>query len=133
MHPEFNDDLLVVRWDQLLKVRGEVSKALEQARVLKVIGHSLDAAVTIAAPAELQRFLTDYAGELKNIFIVSKVSLVNDLTGEFYMAEGIAGLKIQVAAAPGVKCERCWTYEEEIGGDAAHPTICPRCIAAVKP
>ncbi len=132
LHPEFKDDQLVVRWEQLLKIRGEVSKALEQARVQKVIGHSLDAAVTIAAPAELQRFLADYAGELKNIFIVSKVSLVDNLSGEFYAAEGIAGLKVQVAAAPGVKCERCWTYDEEIGGDAAHPTICPRCIAAVK-
>ncbi len=132
MHPEFRDDQLVVRWEQLLKVRGEVSKALEQARVQKVIGHSLDAAVAIAAPAELKRFLTGYASELKNIFIVSKVSLVDNLSSEFYVSEGVAGLKIQITAAPGVKCERCWTYEEEIGGDAAHPTICPRCIAAVK-
>ena len=36
---------------ELIKVRAEVSKALEQARVQKVIGHSLDAAVAIAAPA----------------------------------------------------------------------------------
>ncbi|HYS42759.1 MAG TPA: class I tRNA ligase family protein, partial [Geobacteraceae bacterium] len=130
--PEQKDDSLVERWEQLMKVRAEVSKALEQARVKKVIGHSLDAAVAIAAPPELREFLATYAGELKNIFIVSKVELVDDLTGDIYSAEGIEGMKVRVTAAPGEKCERCWCYDEEIGRDAEHPTICPKCLAAVK-
>jgi len=39
--------------EKLLRVRAEVTKALEDARVRKLIGHALDAAVTIAADAEL--------------------------------------------------------------------------------
>jgi len=54
------------------------------------------------------------------------------LSGEFYEAEGIPGMQIQVTAAPGAKCERCWCYDEEIGGDKEHPTICPKCLAVVK-
>ncbi len=132
LRPERQDEQLVARWDRLIKVRAEVSKALEQARVAKMIGHSLDAAVAIAAPRELREFLGEYAGELKSIFIVSKVQLVESLHGEFHAAETIPDLSIKVTAAPGEKCERCWCYDEEIGGDAEHPTICPKCLQAVK-
>ncbi len=129
--PENRDDSLVERWDRIMKVRSEVSKALEQARVQKVIGHSLDAAVALAAPEDLAGFLKGYAAELKSIFIVSKVSLV-DAVDATYEAESIPGLKIQVTAAPGAKCERCWGYDEELGTDSAYPGICPKCTAAMK-
>ena len=129
--PENRDDSLVERWDRIMKVRGEVSKALEQARVQKVIGHSLDAAVTLASPEELARFLGGYAEDLRSIFIVSKVSLVDEVDAG-YEAESIPGLKIQVTAAPGAKCERCWGYDEILGIDTAFPGICPKCTAAMK-
>jgi isoleucyl-tRNA synthetase len=129
--PEVKDDRLVERWERLMKVRGEVSKALELSRVEKVIGHSLDAAVIIAAPAELLAFLAPYAEDLKSVFIVSKVALSGDPELEGYVADGIEGVRIKVAAAPGAKCERCWCYDEEIGNDPEHPALCPRCLAAV--
>ncbi|SNB47523.1 isoleucine--tRNA ligase [Geobacter sp. DSM 9736] len=132
LRPEHRDDSLVERWDRIMKVRGEVSKALEQARVQKVIGHSLDAAVSISAPADLLEFLQGYAKELKSIFIVSRVDLVETLGEAAYEAEGLPGLRIRVTAAPGAKCERCWGYDEEIGRDSEHATICPKCLAAVK-
>jgi isoleucyl-tRNA synthetase len=131
LHPEWKDDSLVGRWDRIMKVRGDVSKALELARTAKVIGHSLDASVTIAAPADLLDFLREYETELQSIFIVSKVTLIDDISGECWNSENIAGLKIQVTAAPGAKCERCWYYSEELGTDETHPAICPKCTAAV--
>ncbi|MEA5114132.1 MAG: isoleucine--tRNA ligase [Geobacteraceae bacterium] len=129
--PELLDDGLVKRWDTIIKVRGEVSKALELARVQKIIGHSLDASVTLTAPAELLGFLREYATELKSVFIVSKVVLADEIRGESVAAENVEGLKIQVEAAPGAKCERCWCYDEEIGKDSNYSTICPKCIEAV--
>jgi isoleucyl-tRNA synthetase len=130
-NPEWLDDALTARWERIIKVRSDVSKALELARVAKTIGHSLDAAVTIAAPPELFEFLQSYAAELNSIFIVSKATLVPDLAGEFWTSENLEGLKVQVTAAPGVKCERCWYYSEELGSAAGHPTICPKCTQAV--
>ena len=130
-NPEWKDDALATRWDRIIKVRSDVSKALELARVAKTIGHSLDAAVTIAAPPELSAFLQNYAAELNSIFIVSKAVLATSLEGEYWASENLEGLKIQVTAAPGVKCERCWYYSEELGTDADHPTICPKCTIAV--
>ncbi len=44
-----NDDF----WDELLKVRGEVNKVIEQARADKKVGGSLEAAVTLYADADL--------------------------------------------------------------------------------
>jgi isoleucyl-tRNA synthetase len=131
LHPEWKDDSLVGRWDRIMKVRGDVSKALELARTAKTIGHSLDAGVTMSAPAELLGFLREYEHELQSIFIVSKVTLADSLTGEFWESENIEGLKLQVEAAPGTKCERCWCYSEELGSHAGHASICPKCTAAV--
>ncbi|WP_136524567.1 isoleucine--tRNA ligase [Geomonas ferrireducens] len=130
--PEVKDDALAVRWEKIIKIRSEVSKALELARVKKVIGHSLDAAVSLKASGDTEAFLKEYAAQLPEIFIVSKAELCDSLSGEVYQAEGIEGLEVAVSAAPGEKCERCWCYSEELGKDAEHPAICPKCLAAVK-
>jgi isoleucyl-tRNA synthetase len=131
--PECKDEALAVRWEKIMKVRGEVSKALELARVKKVIGHSLDAAVAIKASGETAELLKEFTGELANIFIVSKAQLVDELSGaELYRAEGVEGLEVEVTAAPGDKCERCWCYDEAIGQDTEHPTLCPKCLAALR-
>ncbi len=131
LNPEWKNDALVARWDRIIKVRSDVSKALELARVAKIIGHSLDAAVTITAQPELLGFLREYENELQSIFIVSKAVTADEIAGESWASENVEGLKIQVTAAPGVKCERCWCYSEELGTDAGHPTICPKCTGAV--
>jgi len=131
LNPGWKDDALAARWERIIKVRSDVSKALELARTAKVIGHSLNAAVTITAQPELLQFLREYEAELQSIFIVSKALTATGIDGEFWPSETIEGLKIQVTAAPGKKCERCWCYSEELGGDAAHPAICPKCTRAV--
>ncbi|GFO53145.1 isoleucine--tRNA ligase [Geomonas sp. Red276] len=131
MIPGNKDEALAQRWEKVMKVRSEVSKALELARVKKVIGHSLDAAVAIKAAGEAAELLKSFEADLAEIFIVSKAYLTDSLEGEIYQAEG-GEMEIAVSAAPGEKCERCWCYSEEIGKDADHPTVCPKCLAAVK-
>ncbi|MEI6701970.1 MAG: isoleucine--tRNA ligase [Deltaproteobacteria bacterium] len=132
LNPEWKNDTLATSWDRIIKVRSDVSKALELARVAKAIGHSLDAAVTITAQPELLGFLREYETELQSIFIVSKAVTASEIDGESWASETVEGLKIQVTAAPGVKCERCWCYSEELGTDVGHPAICPKCTTAVK-
>jgi isoleucyl-tRNA synthetase len=132
LNPEAKNDLLAQRWEKIMKVRSDVSKALELARVKKVIGHSLDAAVAIKATGEIADLLGEFSNELAQIFIVSKAYLSDELSGETYRSEAVEGLEIAVSAAPGEKCERCWTYDEEIGKDEEHPTLCPKCVAAVR-
>jgi isoleucyl-tRNA synthetase len=132
LQPELKDDTLVERWERIMRVRAEVSKALEVARVAKTIGHSLDARVTIVAPADLLAFLREYQDDLPGILIVSQVVLADDAPGEPWSSENIEGLRVGVTAAAGAKCERCWCYSEQLGSVAEHPAICPKCTAAVK-
>lgn len=41
------------------------------------------------------------------------------------------GLTVEVSEAKGEKCERCWMHSTQVGQDANHPTLCPRCAAVV--
>jgi isoleucyl-tRNA synthetase len=116
------------KWERIIVLKGEVSKALELSRRAKTIGHALDASVQLELPKDLKQILKNDIGELKFIFIVSKVEIVDNLNDEsVYSSENIPGLKVSVAAAPGEKCERCWNYFETFDNRAEHPNICSRC------
>jgi isoleucyl-tRNA synthetase len=42
------------------------------------------------------------------------------------------GVEVKIEKADGQKCERCWHWETDIGQNAEYPTICGRCVEAVK-
>jgi isoleucyl-tRNA synthetase len=132
VNERFIDDELAVRWTELLDVRGEVTRALEEARAAKKIGHSLDAAVVINAKPELLETLQSFSDDLATLFIVSQAELSqSDLEGELFESDEVAGLKISVARAAGEKCERCWISDPEVGDNEDHPTLCPKCLDAL--
>ncbi len=47
-------------------------------------------------------------------------------------SSGVEGVHIQVEAAPGEKCERCWIHDGSVGENEDHKTICSRCVDALK-
>jgi isoleucyl-tRNA synthetase len=130
--PSLQDDDLNQRWQTILGIRGDVTKALEGARQTKVVGHPLDAVVKLALPEELKEAFAGQEELLRSVFIVSKVvlspvsSLVNPAVGL-----EVPGLQVQIEPAPGNKCERCWVRSEQVGRFADHPTICDRCYGVV--
>jgi isoleucyl-tRNA synthetase len=128
----FIDDDLAARWEYLLNIRGEVTKKLEEARAQKLIGHPLDASVTISAGGDVYDALQPFAGELRSILIVSQATLVKDdsVKGASESSD-VEGVRIQVAAAPGEKCERCWVHETSVGSNKEQPTVCQRCQNAL--
>ena len=127
--PQYLDEDLGKKWETLIAVKGEVSKAIEIARQKKVVGHSLDSCVNIHAPEKLQAFLKGYLDNMKALLIVSQVNLVPaDKVSDPYESTEFEGLKIEVSRARGIKCERCWNYSETVGENADHPTICTRCV-----
>ncbi|MGB7924549.1 MAG: class I tRNA ligase family protein, partial [Pyrinomonadaceae bacterium] len=124
-HDEEEDVELLRRWAQLFEVRDVVMRALEEARMAKVIGSSLEARVEVAASGETYRLLNRYADELRYIFIVSQVGL-----RELAAADG-DGVQVKVDRAAGEKCERCWTYSTRVGESERYPTACERCVEAL--
>jgi isoleucyl-tRNA synthetase len=128
----WRDTELAARWELLLEVRGEVTKALEAARNRKMIGHPLDAAVTLHTGKTLHAALSPYARELRAIFIVSQAALSQDMPeADAYVSDTMEDLKIVVTPASGDKCERCWMYEPSVGRSVEHSSLCRRCAQAV--
>ncbi|MGG2143655.1 isoleucine--tRNA ligase [Symbiopectobacterium sp. RP] len=119
-------------WADMLKVRAEVNKVIEQARNDKRIGGSLEAAVTLYADAELSEKLGRLQQELHFALLTSKarVERYEDAPADAQASE-LSGLKIALSKADGHKCPRCWHYESDIGVDAAHPEVCGRCATNV--
>jgi isoleucyl-tRNA synthetase len=126
------DTALAEEWQSLLAVRGEVTRALEEARAHKLIGHPLDARVMISAGEAMYRLLLSYREDLRSLFIVSQVALLESQPlSPAYVSQEISGLSIQVSPADGEKCERCWVYDPGVGSNPEHATLCPRCLSSI--
>jgi len=125
----YRNDALGETWATLIGIRGEISKALEMARKNKVIGHSLDAAVSVSAPEKIRQLLEKYHEDMRVLLIVSSFFIAPEGTiKEGYDSEEFKGLKVSVSKAAGKKCERCWVASETVGQKKDHPTICDRCF-----
>ena len=128
-------------WQQVRQIRTEVNKVLEQARIEKLIGSSLEAkALLYVANEDLRssiKALNPVSGngidELRYLFLTSQVEVLDT-------PEALQDLKynlqsdswgIGVVNADGQKCDRCWNYSTHVGESAEHPLICERCVAAL--
>lgn len=132
---------LATFWQQLREIRLDVNKVLEQARVEKMIGSSLEAKILLyisdaellSAIKSLNASNSNGVDELRYLFITSLVELVDapeKLQGSKYNLQADRW-RIGVLQADGQKCDRCWNYSTHVGENAAHPLICERCVAAL--
>ncbi|PLZ98072.1 isoleucine--tRNA ligase [Fischerella thermalis CCMEE 5268] len=128
-------------WQQLREIRLDVNKVLEQARVEKMIGSSLEAKILLyisdaellSAIKSLNASNSNGVDELRYLFITSFVELVDapeKLQGSKYNLQADRW-RIGVLQADGQKCDRCWNYSTHVGENTAHPLICERCVAAL--
>jgi isoleucyl-tRNA synthetase len=112
---------LIARWTLLREVRGNVTKALEEARVANQIGSSLQAEVRILASGARYDALATLGDDLKFMLITSAAEIVK--------VENEADEGVEVVTSKYLKCERCWHYREDVGANAEHPGLCGRCVA----
>jgi isoleucyl-tRNA synthetase len=124
--PEYLHAGIEEKWEEFIELRGHITKVLEAARRAKVIGHSLDARVVLCADGSAHSILSQFAGQLASLLIVSQVR-INKGTGGDGEATGRDDLRVLVEPADGEKCERCWIYSPTVGDDEGHPTLCARC------
>ena len=130
---EYLDGELEQKWNAILSLRGLVTRTLEAARQAKEIGNSLEAKVSLFAQGDVYALLASMEQDWPTIFIVSAVELrEGSIPEDAVVSEEIAGFGVKVMKASGAKCERCWMYHPQVGGDDAHPTLCPRCADVLK-
>jgi isoleucyl-tRNA synthetase len=108
-------------WKWLSEWRDRILPELEKLRQAKTIGKSLDAKIEIKVPAA-QKHLAE-----KNREALRELVNVSALIASASEDPAVIGSK-----ADGQKCERCWHWETDVGSTPEHPTICARCVEAVK-
>jgi isoleucyl-tRNA synthetase len=116
------DDSIIEDWRLLRSDRDYVNKQIEELRAQGKLGSSLQAELIVrrCGQPDYDR-LARLGDDLKFVFIASKVTLE---TASNTFAEGV-----QVTPSTQEKCDRCWHYRKDVGSDAAHPTLCGRCVS----
>jgi isoleucyl-tRNA synthetase len=146
MEEQWHKPELATLWQKLRTIRTEVNKVLEQARTEKIIGSSLDAKVLLYVPdSELgqqlaalnpQDSLSDgnHIDELRYLLLASQVELLDspEALAEAKYSFQSDTLGVGVVKADGEKCDRCWNYSTHVGEAAEDPTLCERCVPALK-
>ena len=112
------DAALLARWSRIREIRDIANKDIEALRADGKLGSSLQANLTITADSEDHALLASLGEDLKFVFITSAVEL-----------KAGSELAISSRTSTAVKCERCWHWRDDVGHDAAHPTICGRCTS----
>ena len=103
-----------------MEVRKDVLKSMEGLRNEKLIKSNMETKVTLSLKDEYKD-IANLKDDLKQLFIVAKVELVDDTTLEEYETS-----YIKVEKFNGVQCPRCWNYfdEDEMNGE-----LCSRCAS----
>ncbi|MDF2945909.1 MAG: isoleucine-tRNA ligase [Bacillales bacterium] len=123
---------ILPRWIAFMELRDEVLKALEDARNEKTIGKSLNAKLTIVPKGDAKKVFESINDNLRQIFIVSQLELLNESSLISDKFKEYGSLSILVENADGETCERCWMVATDIGKVEEHPTVCERCANVVE-
>ena len=123
------DKALDEKWKKRLAVRSVAMKALEEARQAKVIGHPLDAEVTVYADGEAYDIVKAMEKELADFLLVSQTHIVSGTAAapENAASNEEGTVKASVAVCTLAKCERCWKRSSDVDADPKHPGVCARC------
>ena len=112
------DEALLAKWTRIREIRDLANKEIEAVRTAGQVGSSLQANLKITAGAADHALLAALGDDLRFVTITSAATL-------------IAGAELAVAVTPSAaqKCDRCWHWRDDVGHDAAHPSICGRCTS----
>jgi isoleucyl-tRNA synthetase len=112
------DAALLAKWARIREIRDVVNKDIEVLRAAGQVGSSLQATIELTVAADDQALLTSLGPDLKFVFITSAISLV---AGD--------AVSVRASASNSIKCERCWHYQDDVGSDTTHPSLCGRCVS----
>ena len=112
------DEALLAKWTRIREIRDAVNKDIEALRADGKVGSSLQAEVSLEVAADDHALLASLGHDLKFVFITSAIDLIAG-----------SGINTRARTSFYSKCERCWHYREDVGHDAAEPTICGRCTS----
>ncbi|WP_029522119.1 isoleucine--tRNA ligase [Persephonella sp. KM09-Lau-8] len=114
-------------YSDLLKIRDDVLKALEEARKKDIIRHPYEAKVILKLPEHYKKLVEERIDWIKFFFTVSQIELSEKPEGEVVIeGESVKDAVVAVKQAEGEKCPRCWIYDVSVGKDGQ--PVCDRCL-----
>lgn len=116
---EWDNSDISQRYDEVLKIRSEAQKQLEELRQQKIIGSSLEAELEISAEGQTLKALESVATDLSALMIVSKVKLSSGT------------MSVKALKSTGKKCIRCWHYYDLAEESEKFKDACPKCVRAL--
>lgn len=129
----WRNEALEAKWERIHRVRRVILGALEEVRVRKEIGSSLEAkAVLFLSDPELVAALEGV--DMAEVAITSSFELrpfALAPEGAFRLV-GEKDMAVAIAPAAGRKCARSWKYSEEVGSDPDYPDVTLRDAAALR-
>lgn len=120
---EWRNSTLAEKIDHAKEIRKLITAKLELLRKDKIIGSSLQAAVTVYDPANILGMSADFWNE---IAITSKFDILHEEVPAD--VENVENIGIKISLAKGEKCERCWKICENLDENK----LCERCQQVVK-
>jgi isoleucyl-tRNA synthetase len=106
------------KWQQIMVIRDNILKELEDARQnKKIIGDSLEASVQITANSSDAQLINNNLHLFKEILVISEIKAIAGETES-----------IEISKFSGKKCPRCWNWFSQ----NIETTLCPRCEKVIK-
>ncbi|XBC38313.1 MAG: isoleucine--tRNA ligase [Buchnera aphidicola (Floraphis meitanensis)] len=130
-----NDDNIMNNqyWNELLIIRNEVNKILDDIRKNQKLGNSLESSITLYVNNNIRKKLELLQDELKFLFLTSEIQIKNYSSAPNYAikSKSIKYLKIYVTKINGEKCMRCWHIIPNIKNIDTKLKLCKRCISNI--
>ena len=128
LNPQFKNDAINEKWEEVVKLRDIVTRAIEPVRAGKKIGSSLETAVFVKIDCnDFMKAFKTIENELASVFITSQASILESEEPKDVLNVHEEGpFKIFVTRALGEKCPRCWKYTKTAGDE-----ICADCKQAI--
>jgi isoleucyl-tRNA synthetase len=114
-------DTQLQHWQTIIALRAQAAKEIEVLRGEGKVGSSLQAELEFHVAPETFEALSSLQDDLRFVMITSSATT--------YKVADASAQKILVKPSTHQKCDRCWHYRADVGIDAAHPTICGRCVS----
>ena len=98
-------------WQDVIDIRSQVNRVIEQARKNSIIGASLQADVTVYVDERLYHSMQQLESESRFVFLTSSVKILPYAdAGADAEETDLKGLKVKVEKTSAHKCERCWHH-----------------------
>jgi len=122
-----------IDWPALITLKADVARDLERLRAAGDIGSSLEAEVTVFAPAAQAGRFEALKDELRFLLITSEAHVVEtDTPPPSTVPTSEPGVWIEVKPSEQRKCVRCYQLRRDVGSDPRHPELCARCVVNVE-